>query len=101
MLFITIANPGNRTVTINSPHIKLPDGKSMFFPEPMSDVTFPYELKEGKNCRVWIEMELLRRDLIEHGYTGNVNLNARVEDRTGKLYKPKKPWKLNLEEKFD
>ena len=101
MLFITIANPGNRTVTINCPHIKLPDGKSMFFPNPMSDVTFPYELKEGKNCRVWIEMELLKRDLIEHGYTGNVNLKARVEDRTGKLYKPKKPWKLNIEEKFD
>jgi len=101
MLFIAIANPGNRTVSINSPHIKLPDGKSMFFPKPMSDVTFPCDLKEGKDCKVWIEMEFLKGDLIERGYTGKVKLKARVGDRTGKLYKAKKSTKLNLEEKFD
>jgi hypothetical protein len=101
MLFITMANPGFRTVTLNSPKIVLPDGKSMVYMNPLSDVTFPHELKEGKDCLVWTEMEMIKRSLIEQGYSGRVKLKASVSDRTGKVYKAKKPWILNLEETFD
>ena len=96
MLIITIANPGNRTVAINTPHIKLPDRRVMFFPRPSSNVTFPHELEEGKDCTVWNEMEMLKHSLIKHGYSGKVKLEANVSDRTGKVYKAKKPWILDL-----
>lgn len=98
MLFITVANPGNRTVKINIPRIKLPDNKTVIFPTPQSDVTFPYELTEGDSCRIWIEMKLLAKQLIETGYSGSVKLTAEVDDATGRTYKSKESSKLNLTE---
>jgi len=97
MLFINITNPGNRAVTIYSPSIKLPDSRQMFFRDPQqADVGFPHELKEGKNCRVWIEMKELAMQLAAEGYPGKVHLSAKVEDATGKSYKSKGSWKLDL-----
>lgn len=100
MLFIEVANPGSRTVTVNIPCIKLPDGKSIVFPNPagMSDVTFPHELKEGKSCRLWIEMKELARELVRLGYSDIVKLEAEVRDSVGQVYRSRKPWLLNLQE---
>lgn len=95
MLFITVTNPGDRTVTINTPRIKLPDDSSIVFPIPLSDVNFPHELKEGKNCRIWVEKTILFSDLIKREYSGIIKLVAEVEDGTGKIYKSKK-FKINL-----
>ncbi len=101
VLFITVSNPGDRKVTINVPHIELPDGKLIVTPYPLSNVTFPYELEEGKNCLIWVEMKELKRILTKREYTGTVKLRAKVSDGTGKVYKSKKKWDFDVGKDFD
>jgi hypothetical protein len=96
MLFITISNPGNRDVTINVPSISLPDGKPLVFPNPQSNVSFPYKLEEGTECKIWTEIKDLARQLKENWYYGIIRLKAKVEDGSGQIYKSK-DWKINLD----
>jgi len=96
LLFIEIYNPGNRTVLIQPPWIVLPDRKTLVFPNPQSNVTFPYMLQEGSNCRIWIEMKVLTNQLKREGYTGKIKIKAGVRDGAGKEYISKKTWKINL-----
>ncbi len=103
MLFTTVANPGDKPVTINIPRIRLPRiGESIIPPiqeiQEHSDVTFPCELGEGKSCRTWLEIKDLGLALIEHGYSGTVKLLAEVEDGTGKIYKSKKPYEFDVDQ---
>jgi len=98
MLFITVSNPSNKIVTINIPRILLPDGKTVVFPNPQSDVTFPFKLEERTNCKVWTEMRGLALLLKNNGYKGKINLKADVQDGVGNIYKSKKSWKLNIDE---
>lgn len=98
MLFINVSNPGNRAVKINVPRIILPDGKTIVFPNPQSDVKFPHLLEEGRKCMVWAEMKYLAKQLKDAGYSGVINLKADVEAETGKRYTSQKTWKLDIEE---
>jgi len=98
MLFITVANPGNRKVTINSPSIQLPNKKTIIFPIPLSNVRFPYELDEGKSCMIWTEMKEIKKQLRSQGYPGSVRIKAKVRDAVDKLYWSKKSWKIDLDE---
>jgi len=96
MLFITISNPGNRDVTINVPTILLPDRKTVVFPNPQSNVNFPYKLEEGTECKLWTEMKDLAMQLKENGYCGTIKLRAKVEDGAGQIYKSK-AWEMDLD----
>jgi len=98
MLFIEVSNPGNRSVTINVPRIILPDGKTLVFPDPQSDVHFPHKLEEGTKCRIWTEIKKLIEQLRSNGYQGVVKLNADVEDGAGQKYKSKKPFEIDIDE---
>lgn len=86
MLIITVTNPGFRTVTINTPEILLPDGKKMFFPDPLSNVTFPFELHEGKNCMLWTKRQDLLEELIRAQYSGTIKIKGACRDATDKVY---------------
>ncbi len=97
MLLIGLSNPGHRPVTIQYPALRLPTGASMVFLEPQSDVRFPYELAEGKNCTVWAEMSLIAQQLVEQGITGTVGLVAECSDAVGITYKSK-AWSFNASE---
>lgn len=96
MLFITISNPGFRSVSINAPYIKLPDNKTVVFPDPASNVSFPHELKEGKSCMLWTGRDNLAGMLLQKGYAGQIRLLAEVKDETGEVYSSKKAWIMNL-----
>ena len=48
MLIIEVTNPGLKTVTINGPHLRLPDGRSLIMPIPNSNIKFPFELEKGR-----------------------------------------------------
>jgi len=98
MFIITVANPGNRAVSIDTPYIELPDRATLVWLEPLSDVRFPYELEEGKNCHVWAEIEEVTGELVKKGHSGTVKLTAKVRDRTGKIYSSRKPLTLDLDE---
>lgn len=98
MLIITISNPCNKIITINTPRILLPDGKTVVFPNPQSNVTFPFKLEAGTNCRVWTEMKSLALLLKDNGYKGKINLSADVQDGAANIYKSQKSWKLNIDE---
>ncbi len=52
----------------------LPDKKYLAFLYPKSNVSFPYDLPEGKDCNVWIETEELAKDLNKGGYSGKISL---------------------------
>jgi len=99
VLFVEVSNPGYRDVTINIPSLILPDKKVVAFIDPyQSDVRFPHKLAEGTNCKVWTEMRDLAQNLKEHGYSGIIEINAKVEDGAGNIYRSRKPWKLNVDE---
>jgi hypothetical protein len=94
LLIVTIRNPGNRAVTINTPHLTLPSNNSISLME--GQVRCPYELEDGKECLFWVEMSSLKTTLIDHGYKKTVKIKAQLQDGAGKYYYSNKPWKLNL-----
>jgi hypothetical protein len=96
MLLMEIMNPGQKNVTIYSPHIRIRDGKNMLIPEPNSTVRFPYELVEGKSVTVWIEMSILKQVLIENNYSGSVQIKTFISDQTGKEFFSKRWMKIDL-----
>ena len=98
MLIISIANPGNRAVTIDSPYIELPDRTTLIWPNPLSDVRFPYQLEEGQSCHVRAEIEEVKDELVKNGHSATVKLTAKVRDRTGKIYSARKPLEFDLDE---
>ena len=85
-LVITVSNPGNRQVTINTPSIRIPDGKKIFTPHPNSNVSFPHTLDEGKNCIVWFPLKEVKYTLSENGYRGKVKMVAQCTDQVDNIY---------------
>jgi len=97
MLFVTVANPSNRTITVDIPRIKVADA-SLVLPVPQSNIRFPHELREGQNCMVWIEMKELADFLIQNHYQGRVKLLVEVEDDLGKMHRSKAYWRFDVNE---
>ena len=72
MLFIEASNPGHIPVNINSPGIILPDKRTIVFPSPQGDVSFPHSLPPGENCRVWTDLKQLSHQLLNKGVKSSV-----------------------------
>lgn len=90
MLLIEASNPGNRTVILNSPGITLPDGKTVVFPIPESNVVFPYTIEEGQSCLVWTPMKKFASTLRNEGYKDIVKIVGFYRDQLGKEYRSNK-----------
>jgi len=95
MLFVTASNTGFRPITLNASGILLPHKQQLLFMVPKSNVQFPYELLEGKNCIVWIEVKVLVQDLKKNSYSGKVKLKGFFRDATRAVYKSK-PITINI-----
>ena len=95
MLLMRVLNPGDRTVTIGCPAIRLPSGESLVFTEPLSDVRFPHDLEEGKNCLVWTEIPGLAKQLSQNGFSGVVKIVVECRDAVGNLY-VSEPWSMDV-----
>jgi len=89
VLIISAKNTGRKTVTLSSMGLVLPDKKYLAFLYPKSNVSFPYDLPEGKDCNVWIETEELTKDLKKGGYSGKISLIGYYKDAIGGMYKSK------------
>ena len=60
--------------------------------------SLPYTLYEGKNCSAGIDMKKLAQTLIQNGYSGKIKLQAKVRSATGKVFKAKRVWVLDLDQ---
>jgi hypothetical protein len=91
LLIIEALNTGRKTVTLSSTGLILPtkDKKYYTFLRPNSNVTFPYDLPEGKNCSVWIGTKELSENLKQEGYSGKIELKGYYGDAIGGKYKSK------------
>lgn len=87
MLILTVANPGNRTLTINKPILELPDKSILVFhPTGSTARQYPFELLEGKNCMIWIEIAEVAKALKEKGFSGKVKIRGIVTDAVGNKF---------------
>jgi len=96
LLFLAASNPGHKTVMVNVPGFILPDGREMVFPAPDSDVSFPFELSPEHDCRIWIDMKKIARQLHTEGFSGTIKIVGFYRDAVGRKHKSK-PYKLNVE----
>jgi len=101
MIILEFVNPGFKTVTINSPELRIYDGKKIIIPNPNSNVRFPHSLEEGKSAHVWIEIGGLQKELIQIGYQNTVKLKGAIRDQTGKQFYSKGWIKIRLHEQYN
>ncbi len=98
MLMLTAMNTGRKTVSITNMGFILPnkDREYLILLQPQSNVTFPYDLAEGKSCQVWDTAKELAEDLIREGYSGRISLKGYYKDAIGNEYRSK-PMKFSIE----
>ena len=89
MLLLTAVNTGYRPIILNSVGFILPNNKTAVIPIPLSNVNFPYELKEGKDCLVWTEVKEFAKELKEKGFKGRIKLIAFYKDSLDTIHKSK------------
>ena len=99
-IIIQMKNPGYKKVTVVDSQIMLPKGEPIIFVSPIGNVRFPYEIEEGKECVVHIELQKVISGATKLGYSGDVKLKAKVIDGAGDRYISNK-LKLNLDEEID
>lgn len=87
--FIEAINVGERTVTVSSAHLKLPNNKYISFPFVQPHLSLPYELTMGKNCLIGISSKQLGYSLIDAGYQGQINVIPQVITQGGKTFSAK------------
>jgi len=90
-IFIEAINMGRRPVTLVSVGFTLSNGKFLVIPKPMN-ISFPYELNEGKSVQVFTEKDKLFKQAEEE--QSRIK-DAWYRDATGRVYKVK----FKLEEK--
>jgi hypothetical protein len=95
LLFLEAANPAHKTVVVNIPGFILPDGREMVIPYPQSNVVFPFKLEPEHDCKIWIDLKKIARQLHAEGFTDAVNLVGFYRDAVGRKHKSKK-FKLNI-----
>ncbi len=98
MLFIKAANIGDRSVTLNAPHInvKHSDGGSLFT-EYGAYQTLPYTLESGDSLVVWYEIKPIAKALKRHGLAGKVKLGGYYTSQVGDEFKAK-PYTLDVDD---
>ena len=89
MLFIAAHNTGEKTITLTSMGLLLPNKKYLNFLRPDSNVSFPHELLAGKDCNVWVTTKELAEDLKREGLSGKVSLKGFYRDAIGGDYRSK------------
>ena len=97
MLFIEIANIGNKPATIKAIDINANKKfKPIFKIYNPINASLPYTLEEGKNCAAGANIRNLAKSLIKNGYSGKIKLLAYVTGGTGRIYKSKKARTIDL-----
>ena len=92
-VILSAKNTGNKTVTLSSMGLILPRKENNYFiphhPDTMGLVTFPHDLKDGKNCDVYLEPKNLAEELRLEGFSGKIKVKGFYRDAIGRKYKSK------------
>lgn len=86
---IEAVNPGERTVTIKSCVLRVKSGGWLSIPTERCEIMFPHELQEGENCRCWIELGNVARELHSKDFAGQVKVAGEFCDSLGKRFQSK------------
>lgn len=97
MVFLEAANLGTRLVTLSVAMIRMPDSSHIVFPQSQFSVGFPYELHQGKNCKLWIPTKDLAQAVKGRGYSKQVKLTGVFHDQTGSTF-TSKSFKFDVEQ---
>lgn len=97
MIFLSASNPGQKETTLSTQGFLLPDKNQLIFPNPQTNVTFPYRLLPGRNCQIWIEAREIARTLKSRNFSGKVKLIGFYRDQVDKVYKSK-PYEFDVDD---
>lgn len=89
VFIVAATNHGERDVTLSGWGINLPNGKQMFFPRQQA-VNFPFELKPGKKCQVFIDALEFSLEIKRLGFDGDQAFVGFFRDQLDKKFKSKK-----------
>src|ERR1051326_6659589 len=62
-VMLTVANPGHKAVTIQTPGFFLPDKRVLTFLKPLSDVNVPHKLEPEASCVVYTDARMMALQL--------------------------------------
>lgn len=83
ILFLEIANPGEKAVKIIATEIKWKKHKLVFINGIEGSVKIPFELQPGDNAMFWIPMREVKLLLKEQGCTGRESVKACFKTAVG------------------
>jgi len=95
-LILEAINIGARPVTISSQGFILPNKRQLICPNPYSNVQFPLELSEGRNCMSWYELKIIADALAQEGFSGIFKLVGFYRDVAANTYMSK-PLKFDID----
>lgn len=99
MIFLTIANIGDKPAIINSPSINIKrKGGGTLLTRFGYYQSFPHELKPGESTVAWHEIRPIARSLKDEGMSGKVPLECSFITQVGDVFKAKKPYKLDVDD---
>ena len=85
-IFVKVANPSEKNITINSIVLVMPDCNQALLPHLPGSTTLPHDLAPGKDCVIFADAENFAHDLFENGYRGTIKIKAKCFEATGKEY---------------
>lgn len=97
LLVMQASNRGNKSVTLSSPCIELPDKNKVLCPTALSDHSLPCLLSPETSCTAWVAGKDVALLLAEQGYEGKVKIRCLWKSEVGRTYKSKKRT-LNIDE---
>lgn len=84
VFILEAVNPGQRSVTLTSCGLLLPNRKTFLIPRPPGSATFPHELTDGKSCTILFPLRDVVRALQQEGFNRQVSVRAVFTDALGK-----------------
>jgi len=82
VVVIEAVNLGFRSITLEGAGLELPNKATIPILWPMY-FQFPFELKEGKSCRVWLRIDEISKALHEGGYPEKIAIKGFYRDALG------------------
>lgn len=99
MLFLKVANVGDKSVTINAPNLNVKHSNGgTLFTNFGNYQKLPYKLEPGDSFVAWHELKPIARALKEAGMSGKIKLDGYFTSQVGDKYAAKKSYILDVDD---